>query len=95
MTSAVENYFLIYNLGPCEFKIDSKLTLQVWMRLPRVEVRWRLEPSGEDNNREWVLRVELFRRVLKRMPNARAYVPYFPKVWTFYLYPLKKYSYQQ
>jgi len=54
--------------------------LQVWMRLPRVEVRWRLEPSREDTNREWVLRVELFRRVLKRMPNSRAYVPYFPKV---------------
>jgi len=45
-----------------------------------VEVRWRLESSREDKNREWVLRVELSRRVLKRMPNARAYVPYFPKV---------------
>lgn len=45
-----------------------------------MEVRWKLEPSREDKNLEWVLRVELFRRVPKRMPNTRAYVPYFPKV---------------
>ncbi|XP_024368754.1 DExH-box ATP-dependent RNA helicase DExH14 isoform X1 [Physcomitrium patens] len=54
--------------------------LNVWMRLPRTEVKWKLEPSGGDKSKEWVLRVEVSRRVLKRMPNARAYVPHFPKV---------------
>jgi hypothetical protein len=83
VTSVMEDCFLRNSLGSCEYKIDSKMAFQVWMRLPRVEVRWRLEPSREDKNQEWVLRIELFRRVLKRMPNARAYVPYFPKVWSF------------
>jgi len=54
--------------------------IQVWMRLPRVEVNWKLEPSREGRNKEWILHVQLFRRVLKRVSNARAYVPHFPKV---------------
>lgn len=63
-----------------EESITEDVSLQVWMRLPRVEVNWKLEPSREGSNKEWILHVQLFRRVLKRVSNARAYVPHFPKV---------------
>ena len=63
-----------------EESITEYVSLQVWMRLPRVEVNWKLEPSREGSNKEWILHVQLFRRVLKRVSNARAYVPHFPKV---------------
>ena len=63
-----------------EESITEDVSVQVWMRLPRVEVNWKLEPSREGRNKEWILHVQLFRRVLKRVSNARAYVPHFPKV---------------
>lgn len=60
--------------------MTGDVSLQVWMRLPRVEVIWKLEPGREGKSKEWILHVQLFRRVLKRVSNARAYVPHFPKV---------------
>lgn len=53
------------------------------MRLFCMEVKWKLELSGGDKSKEWVLCVEVFRCVLKWMLNVRVYVFYFLKVGFF------------
>ncbi len=54
--------------------------LQVWMRLPRMELTWKFSSSTKGEGSGSVLHIQLRRQTLKRSSNARAYVPHFPKV---------------
>lgn len=54
--------------------------MQVWMRLPRMELTWKFSSSTKGEGSGSVLHIQLRRQTLKRSSNARAYVPHFPKV---------------